>query len=124
MRLVNYENNISIGKKYIKNSFKNCGVYIEFENGIHIQIGDIHTNLIDLFKNNINSYLEQNDVRKLDNEQLFVRRKIDELTKEIKQLENNISFISNASKDNPLIKNVYNNIENYNKDLNVWKKKI
>ena len=76
------------------------------------------------FKNNINSYLEQNDVRKLDNEQLFIRRKIDELTKEIKQLENNISFISNATKDNPLVKNVYRNIENYNKDLNVWKKKI
>ena len=76
------------------------------------------------FKNNINSYLEQNDVRKLDNEQLFIRRKIDELTKEIKQLENNISFISNATKDNPLVKNVYKNIENYNKDLEVWKKKI
>ena len=76
------------------------------------------------FKNNIDSYLEQNDVRKLDNEQLFIRRKIDELTKEIKQLENNISFISNASEDNPLIKNVYKNIENYHKDLEVWKKKI
>jgi len=76
------------------------------------------------FKNNVDSSLEQNDVRKLDGEQLFVRRKIDELTKEIKQLENNISFISNASADNPLVKNVYKNIENYNKNLDVWKKKL
>ncbi len=76
------------------------------------------------FQNNVDSYLEQNDVRKLDGEQLFVRRKIDELTKEIKQLENNISFISNASADNPLVKNVYTNIENYNKNLEVWKKKL
>lgn len=76
------------------------------------------------FQNTVDSYLEQNDVRKLDGEQLFVRRKIDELTKEIKQLENNISFISNASVDNPLVKNVYKNIENYNKNLDVWKKKL
>ena len=76
------------------------------------------------FQNTVDSYLEQNDVRKLDGEQLFVRRKIDELTKEIKQLENNISFISNASADNPLVKNVYKNIENYNKNLDVWKKKL
>jgi len=76
------------------------------------------------FQNSVNIYFEQKDVRKIDNEQLFVRRKIDELTKEIKQLENNISFISNASEDNPLVKNVYKNIANYNKDLEVWKKKL
>ena len=76
------------------------------------------------FKNTMDSYVEQNDVRKIDSEQLFVRRKIDEITKEIKQLENNISFISNASEDNPLIKNVYKNIEKYHKDVEIWKKKL
>ena len=76
------------------------------------------------FKNTMDSYVEQNDSRKIDSEQLFVRRKIDEITKEIKQLENNISFISNASEDNPLIKNVYRNIENYHKDVEIWKKKL
>jgi len=76
------------------------------------------------FKNMMDSYVEQNDFRKIDSEQLFVRRKVDEITKEIKQLENNISFISNASKDNPLIKNVYKNIEKYHKDVEIWKKKL
>ncbi len=76
------------------------------------------------FKNVIDVYLEQNDVRKLDNEQLFIKRKVDDLTKEIKQLENNISFISNATDDNPLVKNVYKNIENYTKDLKVWQRKL
>ena len=76
------------------------------------------------FKNNMDSYVEQNDSRKIDSEQLFIRRKIDEVTKEIKQLENNISFISNASEDNPLIKNVYKNIEKYHKDVEIWKKKL
>lgn len=76
------------------------------------------------FKNVINIYVEQNDVRKIDNEQLFIRRKVDELTKEIKLLENNISFISNASKDNPLVINVYKNIDKYNEELKIWQKKL
>ncbi len=76
------------------------------------------------FKNIIDSYVEQNDVRKIDGEQLFVRRKVDEITKEIKQLENNISFITNASEDNPLVKNVYTNIEKYKIELENWKRKI
>ena len=76
------------------------------------------------FKSSVDGLLDQNNVRKLDSEQLFIRRKIDEITKEIKQLENNISFISNASADNPLVKNVYKNIEEYKKSLEIWKRKI
>jgi len=76
------------------------------------------------FKSSVDSLLDQKNVRKLDSEQLFIRRKIDEITKEIKQLENNISFISNASADNPLVKNVYKNIETYKKSLVIWKRKI
>ncbi len=76
------------------------------------------------FKSSVDSLLDQKNVRKLDSEQLFIRRKIDEITKEIKQLENNISFISNASADNPLVKNVYKNIEEHKKSLQIWKRKI
>jgi len=76
------------------------------------------------FKNIIDNCVEQKDERKIDNERLFVKRKVDEITKEIKQLENNISFISNASEDNPLVKNVYNNIDNHKRELEIWKKKI
>ena len=76
------------------------------------------------FKNVISNYITNNDLRKIDNEQLFIRKKIDELTREIQQLENNISFISNASDDNPLLKNVRSNIENYNKQLAIWKSKL
>ena len=76
------------------------------------------------FKSTVDGLLDQKNTRKLDSEQLFIRRKIDEITKEIKQLENNISFISNASADNPLVKNVYKNIETYKKSLDIWKRKI
>ena len=76
------------------------------------------------FKNVVNNYLANNNARKLDSEQLFVRKKIDELTREIQQLENNVSFFSNAEDDNPLLKNVHNNIDNYNKELEIWKTKL
>jgi hypothetical protein len=76
------------------------------------------------FKNAVDTMLDQKNTRKLDGEQLFVRRKIDDITKEIKQLENNISFISNASEDNPLVKNVYKNINDHKKSLEVWKRKL
>ncbi|MGB5384386.1 MAG: DUF349 domain-containing protein [Lutimonas sp.] len=76
------------------------------------------------FKNIVDSYAAQNDGRKLESEHHFVRKKCDELTREIKQLENNVSFISNASQDNPLIQNVLNNIENYKNELKVWQRKL
>ncbi len=76
------------------------------------------------FKNTIANFIDTKAYRKLDNEQLFIRKKINDLSKEIQQLENNISFISNASDDNPLLKNVRDNIQDYNKQLDIWKEKL
>lgn len=76
------------------------------------------------FKNIVDFYVDQKDIRKIEGESFFIRKKIDELTKEIKQLENNVSFISNVSDDNPLVKNVLDNIESYKDNLKVWKRKI
>ncbi|WP_456377343.1 DUF349 domain-containing protein [Lutibacter sp.] len=76
------------------------------------------------FKNLMNSYLEQKNYHKLNGEQLFVRKKIDESVREIQQLENNIGFISNASADNPLLNNVMANIKVYKEKLEVWKAKL
>ena len=76
------------------------------------------------FKNTVDTYLEQKQYNKLDDEQLFVRRKIDEINKEIQQLETNISFISSATDDNPLIKNVRNNIDKYVDEMEIWKSKL
>jgi len=76
------------------------------------------------FENLVNSYIEQKNYRKLDSEQLFVRRKMEETFKEIQQLENNIGFISNVSDDNPLVLNVRNQINVYKEKLDVWKAKL
>jgi hypothetical protein len=76
------------------------------------------------FTNMVNSYLEQKNYRKLDAEQLFVRKKVDETIREIQQLENNIGFISNVTSDNPLVKNVRAQIDVYKEKLAVWKTKL
>jgi len=76
------------------------------------------------FKNLIRGYLEQNNFRKLDSEQLFIRKKIDETNREIQQLENNLGFISNVTEDNPLVKNVRKDINNYKSKLEIWKSKL
>ena len=76
------------------------------------------------FKNNVDSFATNNDVRKLDGEQIFVRKKIDEIVKEIQQLENNLGFFSNAKPDNPLVLNVMSKVEAFKKDLALWKEKL
>jgi hypothetical protein len=64
------------------------------------------------------------DFRKLDSEQLFVRKKIDEVVKEMQQLENNLGFFSNAKDDNPLVLNVKNRVAEFKEDLDVLKEKL
>lgn len=76
------------------------------------------------FKNLVDGYLAQNDGHKLNSEQMFVRKKLDEINKEIQQLENNLSFFSNAKDDNPLVVNVKTSIENYREDAQIWKQKL
>jgi hypothetical protein len=76
------------------------------------------------FENLVGGYLEQRNYKKLNGEQLFVRKKIDETVREIQQLENNIGFISNASADNPLLKNVMDNINVFKEKLEIWKAKL
>ena len=58
------------------------------------------------------------------NEQIFMRRKIDELKHEINQLENNIGFFNNSKGNNPFVKEVQKNIEKYKEELQLWKDKL
>lgn len=76
------------------------------------------------FRNNIDSFVEQNNERKLNNEILFIRRKMDEISKEIKLQENNLGFFKHTDANNPLLKNVHKNMEKYKDELQVWKKKF
>jgi hypothetical protein len=72
----------------------------------------------------IDGLMANEDFRKLDSEQLFVRKKMDEVVKEMQQLENNLGFFSNAKDDNPLVLNVKNSINEFKEDLSIWKEKL
>ncbi len=76
------------------------------------------------FENKLNAMASEDDTRKLQNEQFFIGKKIDETKSEILQLENNLQFFKHVDKDNPLVKEVYKNIDNHKEQLALWKEKL
>lgn len=74
---------------------------------------DIDKNIIDEIQLNIKveNYKQSKDNKKLDEDLRKMRKQIQDLGHEIVQLENNLSFFSNANQDNPLLQNTLNNIE-------------
>lgn len=76
------------------------------------------------FESKLENLSNPDDTRLLDNEQNFIRKKIDEVKGEINQLENNLQFFSNVKADNPLVKEVHQNIDNHKKSLDTWKEKL
>jgi hypothetical protein len=76
------------------------------------------------FANRLEELADGDDQRKIENEKIFIQRRIDELQSEIFQLENNIQFFSNQTKENPFLKEVKKNIERHKEDLNVWRDKL
>ncbi|CAN1523193.1 Protein of unknown function DUF349 [Flavobacteriaceae bacterium] len=79
------------------------------------------------FTNRMDHLSESNDTRKLDNEKIFLMRKIEEVQNEIFQLENNIQFFTNtknAKKENSIVLEVRKNIAIHKESLEVWKEKL
>ena len=87
---------------------------------------EIDTNEAELIKyeNRLEDLSHDENPRHLQNEKTFIRKKIDEVKAEINQLENNLQFFTNVDEDNPLVKEVLNNIENHKDSLKVWKTKL
>lgn len=76
------------------------------------------------FNSRIDQLSGSDDTRKLENEKIFLIRKIEEVQQEIFQLENNIQFFANAKKDNPMVLEVKKNIEKHKESLQMWKEKL
>ncbi|HEU4497561.1 MAG TPA: DUF349 domain-containing protein, partial [Flavobacterium sp.] len=76
------------------------------------------------FNSRIDQLSDSDDTRKLENEKIFLIRKIEEVQQEILQLENNIQFFTNAKKDNPMVLEVKKNIERHKESLEMWKEKL
>tara|TARA_R110000868_G_scaffold138300_2_gene352241 strand:+ start:1394 stop:3415 length:2022 start_codon:yes stop_codon:yes gene_type:complete len=62
--------------------------------------------------------------QELQRERIFIRRKIDESKSEVRQLENNLQFFSNASEDSPVVKDVIKKINTHKEELATWKAKL
>jgi len=79
------------------------------------------------FANRLDNISGSEDSRKLDNEKIFIMRKIDEVQHEIFQLENNIQFFQNtknAKKENSIVTEVRKTIERHKEELVSWKDKL
>ncbi len=79
------------------------------------------------FSNRVGNLSENNDTRKLENEKIFLIRKIEEVQNEIFQLENNIQFFTNtknAKKENSIVLEVRKNIAKHKESLEVLKAKL
>lgn len=67
---------------------------------------------------------DDNQERAIQNERAFIRKKIDESKNEIRQLENNLQFFSNASENNPLVQDVIKRVESHKEALESWMEKL
>lgn len=79
------------------------------------------------FANRLENLSENNDMQKLENEKIFIIRKIEEVQNEIFQLENNIQFFANtrnSKKENSIVLEVRKNIAIHKENLDVWKEKL
>ncbi len=76
------------------------------------------------FKNIVDQFYEEGNFRKLDSEKRYVRQKIENISKEIEQLENNMLFIKSNNENNPIKKEVERKIEKNKEILEFWKKKL
>ncbi|MFV0248525.1 MAG: DUF349 domain-containing protein [Tenacibaculum sp.] len=94
--------------------------------GHHLKKLDLSNIEIELlkFKNIINDYIAQKNYQKIDDEKYFIKRKIEENVREMQQLENNLSFISNAKSDNPLVVKVIKEVQQYKNSLDILQAKL
>lgn len=76
------------------------------------------------YENKLENLNDTDDKRNLDNERVFIHKKMDEVKKEIIQLENNLQFFKNVKDDNPLVKEVHNNIAKHKESLDLYKAKL
>ena len=79
------------------------------------------------FSNRMDQLSDSNDTRKIDNEKVFLMRKMEEVQGAIFQLENNIQFFQNtrnAKKENSIVLEVRKNIEKHREELNILKEKL
>ncbi|MGV0977436.1 DUF349 domain-containing protein [Empedobacter sp. UBA7494] len=113
----------------IQHNWTNLGKVPSEKTSINQEFTDVYHKKLDalnLSKNELNDYKLKSFVNKvksgnngnlLDDEIRKTRKIIEDLEKEINQLDNNVHFFSNANENNPLLKDVYKQIDDKRKKL-------
>ncbi|MBZ9627566.1 DUF349 domain-containing protein [Psychroflexus sp. CAK1W] len=110
---------VPANKRYVENKFNRALDQIFKQ----IDISKTDAELLK-YQNRLQNLEESDDTQRIYKEQTFLRKKIDDTKAEIQQLENNLQFFSDANRDNPLVKDVYNTIDKLKEDLEMWKTKL
>ncbi|WP_223154789.1 DUF349 domain-containing protein [Aestuariibaculum sediminum] len=106
-------------KRYIEGKFNKA--VDELLSGLEMDKNEVE---MIKFENKLDHMNTADDNRDLDNERSFIRKKIDEVKSQINQLENNLQFFTNVDDDNPLVKEVHNNIKTHKESLELWENKL
>jgi len=77
-----------------------------------------------LYESKLRDLYSSDDSRSFDYEQIQLRKKIDEITGEIRQLENNLQFFSNVDSKNPMVRDVHKNIDKKRVELEEYQSKM
>lgn len=77
-----------------------------------------------LYESKLRDMYASDDSRSFDYEQIQLRKKIDEISGEIRQLENNLQFFSNVDSSNPMLRDVHKNIEKKRSELEEFQAKM
>lgn len=110
---------VPTNKRYVENKFNRALDQIFKQ----IDISKTDAELMK-YQNRLQNLEEADDSQRIYKEQTFLRKKIDETKAELQQLENNLQFFSDANRDNPLVKEVYSNMDKLKEDLEMWKTKL
>ncbi|HET8736378.1 MAG TPA: DUF349 domain-containing protein [Pricia sp.] len=115
-------------KSYGRVPFKKKSIDQKFDKALNTQFHKIGVDRkeAELLKygNKIQRLADSDSDYAIDNERSFIRKKIEESKGEIRQLETNLEFFSNASEDNPLVRDVIKKVENHKESLAVWNAKL
>ncbi|MFK5974445.1 MAG: DUF349 domain-containing protein [Flavobacteriaceae bacterium] len=76
------------------------------------------------YGNKIHQLSKEDNEEAIYKERIFIRRKINESKNEIRQLENNLQFFSNASEDSPVVQQVIKRVDNHKASLATWNAKL
>ena len=92
-----------------------------FENWNNISLAK---NKLELKKYETKLLFIQNDKQSFDNEHSIIKKKIEDLTNELNQLENNLDFFSESSSNNPLLTDVNDKINKLNNEKLIVENKL